>query len=47
MKASAARPLPGELMHLTVKEALASGNTTVRKLLTGLRFQKGLIDDLV
>ena len=41
MKGSAARQIPGEFMNMSVKDALESGNTTVRKLLTALRFQKG------
>jgi hypothetical protein len=41
MNGTNARQIPGEFMDMTVKEALESGNTTVRKLLTNLRFQKG------
>ncbi|MFZ0668465.1 MAG: RHS repeat-associated core domain-containing protein, partial [Acidimicrobiales bacterium] len=41
MKASSARQIPGEYMNMSVRDALASGNTTVRKMLTNLRTLKG------
>jgi RHS repeat-associated protein len=41
LKGSTARQIPGEFENMTVREALNSGNTTVRKLLTNLRFLKG------
>lgn len=39
-KPSVRGKLPGEFLNLTVEEALKSGNTTVRKLLTDGRFVK-------
>ena len=39
-KSSIRGKLPGEFLSLTVEEALKSGNTTVRKLLTDGRFIK-------
>jgi RHS repeat-associated protein len=41
LKAGAANQIPGEYMDMTIKEALASGNSTVRKMLTSQRFMKG------
>lgn len=40
LKGSVRQELPGEFLNLTVREALESGNTTVRKLLTNARFWK-------
>jgi hypothetical protein len=41
MNGTNARRIPGEFLNMSVKDALETGNTTVRKLLTNLRFQKG------
>ena len=40
MNGNAGRRMPGEYLDMTVKEALESGNSTVRKLITAGRFQK-------
>ncbi|MDR1199318.1 MAG: RHS repeat-associated core domain-containing protein, partial [Prevotellaceae bacterium] len=39
-QASITSKFPGEFLNMTIKEALKSGNTTVRKLLTDRRFVK-------
>jgi hypothetical protein len=41
LRGKTAQRIPGEFLNMTVKEALETGNTTIRKYLTSGRFQKG------
>jgi RHS repeat-associated protein len=40
LQGSVNRKMPGEYLNMTVKDALASGNSTVRKLLTNSKYRK-------